>query len=188
MSHHLATYETKRNAEPWTEMKRRHFIMLAKGREDMRAFLCSLGLDAPTEVVVEVEKAFYLDSFDGETLGLEGAYEDALHSSSKALVLSLASQDRSPSLKRRDIFAHLALVNEGREGGEAEAAMTRVVKSFLDAMKDSYADLPLPMREAGREAVLEELTKWETRLTCCGMDVEEACVHILGPQPVEERA
>jgi len=186
MSHHLEAYNAKRNAEPLTEMKRRHFIMLAKGRDDMRAFLLSLGLNAPTEVVVEVEKAFYLASLDGDTLGLEGAYEEALHCSSKALVVCVASQDISPSMKRQNILTHLALVNEGREGGEAAAAMTRVVKSFLDAMKDSYADLPPPLREEGREAVLDELSKWEPRLTRCGMDLEAARHHVLGLGAVEE--
>lgn len=161
-------------------MKRRHFIMLSKGRGDMRSYLSTLGLSATTETIVEVEKAFYLTSFDPETLHLEGAYEDALYLSAKALVETLESQDLEPSVKQREVLSHLALVNEGRYGGEADAAMKFVVNSFLDAMKTTYDGLPLPMRDEGRLVVLNELSKWEPRFSRCGMDMKDAQEHVLG--------
>lgn len=183
MSHHLVTYETKRNAEPLTEMKRRHFIMLAKGREDMRLFVSSLGLSPTTDVVVEVEKAFYLDTFDGNTLGLEGDYEEGMHQGAKHLVLSLTAHDQDIAVKRQAILNYLAFVNDGREGGDADAAMTQVVTSFLDAMRETYQALPSPMHEEGRTAVLDELSKWAPRLSRCGMSLADAQDRVLRLSP-----
>ena len=167
----LALYLEALEKEPLTEMKRRHFIMLAKGRETMKTFLLTLGMENPTvPQIVNVEKAIYLASFDEATLGLEGAYELALHEKAKALTAHL--QEDHPDLLR--VYDYFYFVEEGSLAGHGEEAVTKVVKDYLETMKALYASLPPPMKEEGKEAALRELAKWEERLGLCGLTLKEA--------------
>lgn len=173
----LDAFLVKWDAEEVSEMKRRHFIMLAKGREEMRAFLISLGMHPRLEQIVEVEKAFYLAHFTPEEFGLEGPYEHELHASATALVETLKATSTSLE-KVNAICSHLAVVEGGRE--EGALAVRQVVDTFLETMATTYQAIPETMKDDAREAATSVLAEWEDRFLKCGMDSAAAEARVFG--------
>ena len=167
---HLDRYLSKRDEEPLTEMKRRHFIMLSKGREDMKLFLESLGISPLPAEVVEIEKVFYLSSMDKSVFGLEGNYEEQLYDRAVSLVEALQNKDLSVPTKQEMVLSYLSFLDKE----SADASMADVVFSYLDSMKSFYMRLPETLQEEGRAHANTELSKWTSRLESCGMTLQQA--------------
>jgi hypothetical protein len=176
----LNRYQSKLAEEPLTEMKRRHFIMLSKGREDMRLYLVSLGMSPSVGETVEVEKAFYLTALEGEVLGLEGPFEEDLRRQATLLVALLENPSETLAEKQRGVLSYLAFVEGGRESGEGHAALTRIVNQYLDALKQAFDILPPALQNDGRAAASAELQKWAGRLERCGMTLDQAKERVYG--------